>query len=185
MKIAITGSMGAGKSFLSAYLKEQGYRVEDMDQWVHELYKDPQIIRHLEDMFQENLNVNGAVDRKRLNEVLFSNEDNLAKLESYIHPLVYKKVSTLPENTFVEVPLLFESDGQEFFDAIICVDAPYKIREERLIKRGMRKEDILSRNNRQYPVDKKIELSDYVIINNEDLPSLKSKIDTIVKELGI
>jgi dephospho-CoA kinase len=76
----------------------------------------------------------------------------------------------------VEVPLLFEKNLESFFDLIICVIAKDKIRMKRLIKRGMKKDDIKQREKNQFDQKFKMKHSDIIIDNSSSYEVLKEKV---------
>ena len=126
----LTGSIGMGKSTVARYLRGKGIPVLDADQIVHELYTG-EAVPLIEAVFPGTVR-NGAVDRQALSQRALASEDALKKLEAIVHPLVRRAELRLlmaeqdkgADLVVVEVPLLFETAAQSFFDAIIVVSAP-------------------------------------------------------------
>lgn len=186
MKVAITGTIGAGKSTVARMMQEMGYRVYDMDQWVHELYEtDTELLAEIKQVFGEAVFNYNKLDRKALARLVFKDDDKLDKLEAMVFPLVYARLQALIDDGIivVEVPLLFESKGEAYFDAIIVCDADKELRHKRLTQRGMSPEDIEARERRQFSDAYKREHADYLIDNSADKASLKKQLLALKGEL--
>lgn len=182
MKIAITGTIGSGKSTVSAYLRNKGYAVFDCDRTNSELLKPGNkgynaLIKAFSD---EILNEDQTIDRKRLSAIVFNDSKQLKILNSIMHPLIREEmlIEMNRNNLFLaEVPLLFETDFYQLFDYKLLIVADYDIAIERLIKRGLSEDDAISRIKNQMDVEEKIRKSDYIIDNNQGLNELYQKID--------
>lgn len=182
MKIAITGTIGSGKSTVSAYLRNKGYAVFDCDRTNSELLKPGNkgynaLIKAFSD---EILNEDQTIDRKRLSAIVFNDSKQLKILNSIMHPLIREEmlIEMNRNNLFIaEVPLLFETDFYQLFDYKLLIVADYDIAIERLIKRGLSEDDAISRIKNQMDVEEKIRKSDYIIDNNQGLNELYQKID--------
>lgn len=189
MIIGITGAMGAGKSTVSAYLKTKGYPVFDTDRFAHEYYAQNGILYGwlIANFDNVILNDDGTVNRSKLSEIVFQNPVKLDLLESAVFRAVREDIKRISANAdglvFFEVPLLFEADMADLFDVILCIDMDRTLRNEHLLKRGLSHDTIESREARQYNIQVKRDLSDFVIENNDDLPSLYKKIDIILGRL--
>lgn len=182
-KIAITGTIGSGKSSLTNIISEY-YPTISSDEIVDKLYQDSALIKLVN---KEVLNVDSKViDKKILSAVIFSNPKLKVKLERIIHPLVKDKIIeffNLHEGLiFVEVPLLFEAKFDYLFDEIILVKTKEEIIIERLMKnRNYSKDEARNRIKQQYPIFVKEFKSDYVIENNQSLEKLKSSAIELLK----
>lgn len=180
MIIAITGTIGAGKSSVARFFKEKGYPVFDSDKMVHAYY-EPQA--YLYDRLYERygtriLTNTKEIDRQKLANIVFNNPKELLALEALVFPKVKEEIINLKKMyqqqiIFVEVPLLFEAKLEGLFDKIITVDAFKEIRYQRLKNKGLNMKDILARENRQYGSRYKKKHSDIIINNNKDLNHLK------------
>src|SRR4051812_21059505 len=120
--VAITGSFASGKSFVLKYLEEMGYKVFSCDDYVRKLYLDSNIQADLLNILGES---GKLFAKKLLIEVLYDDVMR-KKLESYIHLKVregindFKNKYTKERVVFVEVPLLFETGFNSYFDYSIC-----------------------------------------------------------------
>jgi dephospho-CoA kinase len=131
----------------------------------------------------------GAVDRGRVGAIVFESAEELAWLEALLHPLVGERVgewraSLDPqvEVAVVEVPLLFETGMEEFFDATVAVVAADETRARRA---GVRGTNLLeARTDRQLAQTEKARRADYVIANNGSLEDLERQIADLMQRLG-
>lgn len=129
--VAITGSFASGKSFILNYLKELGYKVFSCDDYVRQLYKDLKIQQDIVDIL--------AIQTfdKNLIKAIYSDDKKRKKLEEYIHPLVRAEISEFKNKysneklLFIEIPLLFETGFNKYFDYSICVYCSEENREKR------------------------------------------------------
>ena len=163
-KIAITGKIGSGKTSLCNIIKKIGYKVYESDKEVEKLLKRAQIIEEVKLLYKgkiKNLiDNNGNINKKILGDFLFSNKNELDKLEKLLYPLLEgQKKKFVEENSneefiFFDIPLLFEKKMHKKFDKIIFLDVSKEIQEKRVLKRkGMTKnklDNIL--NNQSYDI---------------------------------
>ena len=187
MRVAITGSIGAGKSTVSTYLKAQGYPVYNTDTFTHAYY-DPKgkLYPWLMDTFgTQILNEDETVNRKALSEIVFNDSFALALLEQQVFSLVRSDILQLNDAPllFVEVPLLFEAEMEDLFDVIISVDASMAVRYQRLGDRGLSLNQIKKREARQLEGAFKNQKADYVIYNDHDLEYLYDALDTVLRRI--
>ena len=140
--VAITGGIGAGKSEALRAFARHGAATVSSDEIVHHLLKRPDVRDAVvERMGNGVLAPDGEIDRGGLATVVFNDRVALAWLESMLHPLVAAEylqwrdqLATLPAPPAVcvtEVPLLYESGGEERFDKVVVITAPSKLRRAR------------------------------------------------------
>ena len=173
MKIAISGSIGSGKTTVCEYLKEKGYDVFDCDEVNRNLLEEGNEgwIRVCE-AFPECVE-EGKLDKKKLSSLIFSDEENRKKLEGIMHPLILKKLMEREDDPlFAEVPLLFEVGWDQYFDSTLLVVTDLDLLIERMKERGYTKEETLSRLSQQMDVTEKIKRADKIIYNNGSLDDL-------------
>lgn len=179
--IGITGSIGSGKTTLASIVKNLGYEVYDVDEWVREIYSDVAFIKKLQDIFPESVKDNKA-DKRYLRETVFKNEKKLKLLEGVIYPILNSKIETVikekaKENkiAFLDIALLFEKKWDKYCDFIILADAEYELRKKRVMER-----DKVSADN--------FASIDKIQMNNEDKKSLSDKVintDKPIEELKV
>jgi dephospho-CoA kinase len=130
----------------------------------------------------------GAVDRGRVGAIVFDSTEELAWLESLLHPLVGQRVaewrdelSREAELAVVEVPLLFETGMQDAFDATVAVIAADEARARRA---GLRGTDLLEgRSDRQLAQAEKADRATHVIINDGSLDELERQVAALMERL--
>nr|WP_294936867.1 dephospho-CoA kinase [uncultured Flavobacterium sp.] len=188
--IGLTGGIGSGKSTIAGYFKEFGVPVYIADEEARKLMDDPEIIQKVQAVFDENVMENNALNRKLIADLVFSAPEKLKKLNSVIHPEVKKHflawVNAHKDKPFVikEAAILFESGTYKDCDKIIVVTAPEEVRIQRVMNRDkVTKEQVSERMNHQWPDEKKIALSDFVI-QNTDFKESKQKVSEILKKLN-
>lgn len=184
MKIAISGSIGSGKSEACNYLRKKGYDVFDCDLENSKLLrKSSKAYSKLKEAFPESF-INDKLEKKKLASIVFSNKKRKKQLESIMHPLILEKLLKRKDNPlFAEVPLLFEVNWDKYFDCNVLIVTDEKILKERLINRGLDIIDIENRLKNQMSVKEKIKRADKIIYNNGSLKDLYKEIDKFLKEV--
>ncbi|MCK4839739.1 MAG: dephospho-CoA kinase [Desulfobulbaceae bacterium] len=199
LKIALTGAMGAGKSYVAELFRQLGSRVVDADEISRRLLEpSARGWSALADEFGKRFfKIDLTVDRKKLRTAIFSDEDLRKKINSILHPLVKQAINEICEEnvdsnsdatdavgrsalTVVEVPLLFEVGWQGDFDLVIVVVAA----EETCLNRIMSRDEVdrhsaLAAFAAQMSLAEKARMADHVIDNSGDLESTARQ----VKEL--
>lgn len=179
VKIAITGGIGSGKSLIGDILQKLGYPVFSCDEIYREMKTDAAYLSALESIFNGVVK-DGVLDKQRLSKLVFSDPNQLKRLNELSHPLIMQKLYEQMEKypvSFAEVPLLFESGRTGDFDDIIVV---YRKKEERIdsvcARDNLTPEDVLSRIKNQADYEKIIQEGHTVIYNDGDVSSLKEKV---------
>ena len=155
---------------------------------MHELLDDPAVRDRLLDRWGGEVVASGVVDRGRVGAIVFDSTEELAWLESLLHPLVGEHVaewrsSLSPELELavVEVPLLFETDMQDAFDATVAVVSADETRARRA---GLRGTELLeSRSDRQLPQREKADRATHVIVNDGSLEDLERQVADLMQRL--
>ncbi len=176
LKIGITGGIGSGKSTVCKFFEVIGIPVFTADTEAKEIMNNSPAIRNqLIAIFGRDIYLpNHVLDRKKLAELIFHSPVLLEKVNALVHPEVRKYFLNWlqKQNTpyvVYEAAILFETGFYMMMDFNILVVA----REEERVKRIMARErttikDIKNRISRQWPDDRKIELADYIINNNNE-----------------
>ena len=182
LKVAIVGKIASGKtSVLNLFALKDCFAISS-DDIVSILYKDQEVIKGINSLF--NLDFELEVDKKILREFIVNNPKNKEKLENFIHPLVYKYMDKAFKKSkknilIAEVPLLFESGKENYFDYIIYVEASDSLRKERLILRNPSSNKDLQAIYTSKILDKNKEKADFIIENNGNLLALGDKVDEV------
>jgi len=186
ISIALTGGIGAGKSLVAELFADLGAICIDSDQLAREVIErgkpgfDEVIAR-----FGDEILLDGEIDRSKLAAIVFQNADARRDLENIIHPkvreLATKLTSLAGENAVVinEIPLLFETKGQDRFDLVITVEANIEDRRARLLTRGLKGYEIEKRGAAQATREERESISDFVIENDGDVPALERQVLSI------
>lgn len=187
--IAITGTIGSGKSAVVTYLKAKNYPVFDCDKIAHQCYEkgEKAYYQMIETFSEQILKDDGTIDRLKVAQLVFNDPEKKKILENILHPQILEKLFEAKKQCkaklmFVEVPLLFEVNWQCYFDENWLVTCDEKIIVERLkSNRAMDEGAIKKRIQSQMPVNEKKKLADVLIENNADLKQLHQKIDELLE----
>ena len=176
LKIGITGNIGGGKTTVSKIFEVLGIPVFYADDAAKQVMTtDPILIATLKSAFGKDAYFeDGTLNRKHIAAIVFNDEKQLAKLNSIVHPAVFRAFDTWTAQVknvpyvLKEAALLFESTSYKMCDHSIMVTAPLELRIQRVMKRdGLTKAEVESRNARQFSEEKKTALADYVIRNDD------------------
>lgn len=173
-KIGLTGGIGSGKSLVSKIFSIYGIPVYDSDSRAKALMvNNENLIHGIKAIFGENAYTeDGALNRPYIASIAFEQSDKLRKLNSMVHPAVgldFMHWANDQRAAYVlkEAALTFESHSEKLLDKVITVYAPEELRIKRTMARdGSSAEDVRKRMENQWPDEKKMELSDYVIYND-------------------
>jgi len=177
--IGIVGGVGSGKSFVADLFARCGCLAIHSDKLVNEAYNDPDVRRILKEWWGDSvLTAAGAIDRQAISARVFAQPEGRRKIEQLLHPLVAKRRQELMETAardsgivaFVwDSPLLLEAGLRNQCDAVVFVHAPPELRLARVSGgRGWDQGELSRRENLQWPLDRKREISEYVIDNTAD-----------------
>ena len=192
IKIALTGSIGMGKSTVAAMFEAAGVPVFDADAVVRALQAPGGgLVEKIGEMFPGCVR-SGTLDRECLAAIVLSDREKLAALEGIVHPAVREarerfiaEHADAPALLF-EIPLLFETGGDAEFDKVVVVSAPAEIQRARVLERtGMTAAKLDSILARQTPDDEKRARADFVVDTGTDLSTTESQIRDILACLGI
>lgn len=175
--VGVTGGIGSGKSIVCRFFHLLGipvYSADDRAKWL--MAYQPELKSQLTAIFgKESYLEDGSVNRAFLAEKVFSDPENVKKINSIVHPAVAEDFKIWAENqntpyVIKEAALLFESGAAKELDAVINVSSPLKIRKTRVQMRDPHRseEQINHIINQQMPDEEKSELADYVIKNNDN-----------------
>ena len=184
--VALTGGIGAGKSTVAQNFAELGALVIDADQLARmAIERGSDGFAEVLLRFGDEIILNGDIDRKKLAEIVFSDEAARRDLEKIIHPRVQaifaEAVEDLDQDDILiyEIPLLVETDAAEKFDYIITVEADLELRKSRLLKKGLYISQIEKRIAAQATQESREAIADYVIRNDGDEDSLLRQVENL------
>lgn len=188
--VAITGSIGCGKTTLAQLVKELGYTVFDVDGWVRRLYFRKDFIKVIETHFNEVVE-NNQVNKRKLRNQVFSDRRQLKVLEGLIHPFLKQTLKDIIRRNarckdlfFVDVALLFEMGWDKYCNFIVVADVAYDVQKQRVMHRDKVSGDDFDKiNNVQMNNRDKIILADIVIDTDKPLNLLKVELIEIIKGL--
>lgn len=188
--LGLTGSIGMGKSTTAAMFAEMGVPVNDADAVVHALYQG-EAVAPIEAAFPGTAKA-GSVDRTELSRQLAADPSLFKTLEAIVHPLVREKERTFLDRhraagvplVLLDIPLLYETNGQSRVDAVAVVTCDPEIQRERVLKRpGMTAEKFALILSRQVPDQEKRAKADYIIDTGHGLDSARDQVAAIVQRL--
>ena len=192
IRIALTGSIGMGKSTVAAMFAQRGVPVFDADAEVRKLQGlDGDLVDAIEARFPGTTHA-GAVDRDALAARVLGDLDELTALEAIVHPAVHAARARFllahrgaPASLF-DIPLLFETGGDEAFDAVVVVSAPPEVQRQRVLERpGMTEEKFKSILARQMPDQEKRARADFTVDTGGSIEATERQVDAILACLGI
>ena len=192
IRIAITGSIGMGKSTVAAMIAEAGIPLFDADAEVRAMQGfGGKLVDAIEIRFPGTTR-GGAVDRDLLSARVLGDRDQLAALEMIVHPAVIERREAFitanrdaPALLF-DIPLLFETRGEGAFDKVIVVSAPAAVQRTRVLARPEMTADKYTQIlERQLPDGVKRERADFVIDTKGSLDETRAQVDEILACLGL
>ncbi len=184
--LGLTGQTGAGKSTVSQVFSEHGYAVVDCD-LVARMVTEPgePCLQALVEAFGGGILCDdGSLNRKKLAGMAFPQPEKLDLLNRTIHPFILERIKLLlQENTsrgvsvtLLDAPTLFEAGAEKLCDCVLSILAPEQLRLTRIVERdGLTPQQARERMSAQQPDGYYISRSDYVIVNDGDLLSLREK----------
>lgn len=188
---ALTGSIATGKSFVSAYFKNEfGFQIVDADKIGHSILEKPDVVEMIRKEFGKEIVHEGTIDRRMLGKIVFSNHKKLADLNMIVHPLLIKEslaaIELLSANTPVifEAAVLFEAGWHKYFDTVILTTCEPSIQLKRIVKRdGISEKEALARISSQMPFEDKSALADYIVDTSQGLDTIADILDEVAEKL--
>lgn len=192
IKLALTGSIGMGKSTVARMFQDAGVPVFDADAVVRQLQgPGGALVDEIGRLFPGTVRC-GTLDRDCLAQIVLDDPAKLAALEGIVHPAVrdwrqsfVDAHSDAPALMF-EIPLLFETRGESEFDKVVVVSAPANVQRARVLeRRGMTQAKLDSILRRQMPDEEKRRRADFVIDTGTDLSTTEAQVRDILACLGL
>lgn len=188
--LGLTGSIGMGKSTTARMFRESGVPVHDSDETVHRLYAG-KAAPLIEERFPGVVH-DGVVDREKLARAVLGQPEALKDLERIVHPLVRADADAFLERhrqagarlVLLDIPLLYETGGEDRVDRIVVVTAPADVQRERVLARpGMTTEKFEAILARQVPDAEKRRRADFLIDTGQGMDAARRRVAEIVDEL--
>ena len=185
--LGLTGSLGMGKSTTARFFAEEGAPVHDADAVVHRLY-DGEAAAAIEAAFPGTTTA-GKVDREKLAARVLGDVGALTRLEAIVHPLVQEAERRLlaeaeargEKVAVLDIPLLFETGGEERVDAVVVVSAPADVQRARTLERpGMTVDKLDAILARQMPDHEKRRRADFVVDTSRGFEAARAKVRAIL-----
>lgn len=193
--LGLTGGIATGKSTADNFFLENNIPVVDTDKIAHDLMEPDQAsyLAIVNYFGKDILNNNQEIDRKKLGQIVFSDRNQLAKLNELTHPLIYQEtqrqldefVKQKQSLIVMDVPLLFESGFDALADQTLIVSADPEVQLQRLMDRNnLTKTDAMNRINSQMSLQEKEQKANYVIYNNSSRDELNRQLQELVKKIA-
>ena len=189
--VGLTGGIAAGKSEALKALERLGVATLSSDAVVHDLLTTGEVRDRLVERFGDDVAPDGQIDRGKVAEHVFSDDERRKWLEDLLWPRVGQRIwewrtdldarHDPPRAAVVEVPLLFEAGMESGFDATIAVVADESVREERAGARGHA--GVASRTSRQLSQDQKSQRADFTVRNDGTLDELQEKLSEVIGKI--
>lgn len=178
LAVAVTGGIAAGKSEALAAFARHGAATLSADSIVHDLLTNDQEVR---DAIAARWGGAALDDRAKIAEIVFHDREELDWLERLLHPRTRAAADAWLRNVsapvaVVEVPLLYETGGEQRFDAVVVITAPKEVR-------ALRRAGIADREQRLLPDAEKVNRADFSFVNNGSLDSLDAFVVHVLEAL--
>lgn len=195
LKVGLTGSIAVGKSYVCSVFRELGAFVIDADQIARDVVArgTPGLRSIVEEFGDEVIARDGSLDRKKLAEIVFNDEEKRLRLNAIVHPLVINEQDRILSEieatgrsaiVIVEAALMIESGGFRRFDRLIVVWCRPEIQIQRLMSRdGLTSDEAEKRIAAQMPQSEKMRYADFLIDTSEGFESTRKQCEDVYAEL--
>jgi len=186
--IALTGGIATGKSTVASLLALNGMRVIDADSISHEILDAS--TSWVKETFGDEYVIGSKVDRAKLGNLVFSDNEQKKILEDYLHPKIRDEIHqrSIKQDGFkfpylIDIPLFFEKGSYDIKESVV-VYTPADVQLDRFMKRnGYSQEESLKRINSQMPIDEKKKRATWVIDNSKNLKHLQQEVEDFVEKI--
>jgi dephospho-CoA kinase len=193
-RVALTGGIATGKSYVSSKLRDAGVPVVDADSLAREVVAPgtPALAAIRKRFGPDAVRSDGTMDRVRIGHLVFRDKRARQDLEGIIHPAVIKAIEEffekLPKKTpfaVADIPLLYETGRQAQFDSVIVVACPREMQLQRVLSRDrLSKEDAERRLAAQLPIDEKVKKANHVIRTDGGFEKTDEQIKNLMASLS-
>ena len=189
--LGLTGSVAMGKSTTARFFAEEGVPVHDADSVVHRLYEN-EAVPLIEAAFP-GTTADGKVDRVKLGSRVMGDLTALRQLEAIVHPLVWdaeRRFLAAAEAkgapvVLLDIPLLFETGGDQRVDAVVVATAPAEVQRARVLERpGMTEQRLAAMLARQLPDSEKRRRADFIVDTSRGFDDARAQVQAILQRLA-
>jgi dephospho-CoA kinase len=188
--VGLTGSVGTGKSTVTDFFREMGAYIIDWDELARKVtHPHSKAWKAIVKYFGKGiLNGDLTINRQKLAEIVFSDQEKLTKLNQIVHPEVFKEDERItnelarldPDALIIkDIPLLFELTRPIYVDKKVVVSASEQTQLKRLEEKGISRKDARNRIKAQLPLEEKLKSADFVINNDGALEDTKRQVEEI------
>ena len=187
LKIGLTGGIGSGKSEVSKFFNSWGAFIFDADKEAKNIINNNKLAQQeiIKEFGSDVINADNIIDKQKLARIAFQDEFHQLRLNSIIHPFVFKKIDTsfdkikLDNNYksfIVDAALIYESGADTHMDYVIVVTSLLRFRTERIMSQGnINRDDFMKRVALQWSDEDKEHMADFIIQNNSDIKNLEKE----------
>ncbi len=192
LRVALTGGIASGKSYVLARLAAKGVPTVDADTVAHQALAagSPLVSRITARFGRRILGADGSVDRRALGALVFANPKARTDLEAILHPEIFRRIdewfTVLPESDLAvaDIPLLFETHHEGLFDRVIVTTCSPARQIERLKERnGLTEEEARQRLQTQWPIEEKARRAHYLIETSGTFEETDKQVDRVFAAL--
>jgi dephospho-CoA kinase len=194
LRIALTGGIATGKSYVLDRFRRRGVPCLDADELAHGVeVAGTEATAAIAARFGARvLALDGSVDRTKLGPIVFADQTARRDLEAIVHPAVYRAIAAglrafdltgAYPFAVVDIPLLFETGAQKDFDRVIATACPSEMQIERLLARGMAEQAARQRLAAQGPTEEKAARADFVVRTDGSFDETNRQVDRLILEL--
>jgi len=193
-RIALTGGIATGKSYVATRVKEAGVPIVDADVLSREVVAPgtPGLAAVRKRFGPDAVRRDGTMDRVRIAQIVFKDKRARLDLEAIIHPAVQRAIddffAQLPKRTpfaVADIPLLFETKREGQFQSVVVVACPRELQLMRLMERSkLSKEDAERRLGAQLPIDQKVKKATHVIRTDGTFEETDAQVADLIKKLA-
>lgn len=194
LKIALTGGIATGKSYVLDRFRRLGVPCLDADELAHgAMSAGTEATTAIAHRFgAEFLKSDGSVDRKKLGPVVFGDPAARRELEAIVHPAVHRAIAAGMRGfellgdplAIVDVPLLYETGGEKGFDRVIVTACASERQLARLLERGLTADAARHRLDAQWPTERKTARADFVVTTDGTFEETDRQVEEIYRALA-
>ncbi|HEX5832357.1 MAG TPA: dephospho-CoA kinase [Pyrinomonadaceae bacterium] len=196
LRVGLTGSIAVGKSFVTSIFSELGCHTLDADETAREvvLPGSPGLEAVAQSFGHDVLNADGTLNRKRLGELVFADDEKRQKLNHILHPFIIARQDEIMREWeredprgigIIDAALMIESGGYRRFDKLIVVHCRPEVQLERLMLRnGLSREEAQARIDSQMPQAEKQKFADYLIDTSDGFEPTRTRTIEVYNELS-